>query len=117
MIDEKAPANGGTGVNLHTGQEPGELGKNAGRALDAAHPQRMRDAVGPNRMKAGINDRIFDIAAGRRIVVTGIGKVFSEHRDESVHNGQSYQRPNMQKAPRWQPRGELREAEGETQRA
>jgi len=67
MVNEEAAADAGTGVNLDLSQKAVELRNDAGQNRDIQFVKPVREPVKQNGVKAGIAQKDFDEAAGRRI--------------------------------------------------
>ena len=79
MVDEEPSADRGTGMDLDPREKSGELRENARRRATgpALDPQAMGQAMNPDRVQAGVDDRVLDVAAGRRVVGARRGEVLT----------------------------------------
>jgi hypothetical protein len=54
MINKEAAPNAGAGMDLNTGSKAGKLGDKSRKKRHAAPPERMGEAMGDNRVEAGV---------------------------------------------------------------
>ena len=63
VIDEKAMADLGAGVNFDEGKDARDLRKEAGEEAEAVIPERVVNAMKPERVQAGIAEEYFEVGA------------------------------------------------------
>src|SRR5207248_2243966 len=68
VIDEEAPAYGGAGVNLDSGEESADLGDDAGNERHAPDIELMREAVSQNGMEPRVTEKDLEHAFGCRVL-------------------------------------------------
>lgn len=90
VVDEETPTDRRTGMDLDSGEEPGELRKDPRRPFQCGHrPHPVRDTVRPDRVETGVHDRVLHIAARSGIVATRSLQVLTESTENTHDDDQS----------------------------
>src|SRR5579862_339955 len=67
VIDEEASADGGAGMDLDSGEEAAGLGDHSRNERDAPAIEPMGEAMSQNGVEAGVTEKDFNDALGRRV--------------------------------------------------
>jgi hypothetical protein len=78
MVKEESPANLGTGVNFHPGNETIHVGNESTEEVKLALPQKMGQAVKPESMQARVKQYNLQPASGCWISGEDCADIFSQ---------------------------------------
>ena len=86
MVDEEAPADRCTRMDLDPGEETTGLGDEArGKAQLRLLPHLVGEPMNPDGMEAGVSEEVLDVAAGCGIVGPGGLEVLPEPRESAFY--------------------------------
>src|SRR5208283_3968826 len=86
VIDEKAAADDGAGMDLDSREPARELRECAGQKKHAVLPQPVMDAVPPQRVQAGVEQHDLEPRPRRGIAFEYRGDVFAHQSEVRNHN-------------------------------